>query len=84
MSKQLIAIAGVIAVAGMGLAWLRQPAKTPAGMFQASSTGPIAWRINTATGAVSMCRGGGFGQAPVCSPWGARNLEQERVEREVD
>lgn len=38
------------------------------GRYQVSSTGNVAWRIDTKTGDVSACVGGATG-SPLCHPW---------------
>lgn len=46
--------------------------------YAVSGTGQVAWRINAATGEVSVCRAAGIERSPICSPWGAVPLQDMR------
>lgn len=49
--------------------------------YQISNSGHDAMRIDTRTGEVSFCKAIAIDEAPVCSDFGSRSLEQYQAER---
>ena len=73
---------GSTAAAGLAFAALlaagAQLFDSSSNRYQVAAAPNGSWRIDTATGLVSVCRATSYAQAPICSPFGAQALEAFR------
>jgi hypothetical protein len=69
MSGRYVLIASIAAVGGAGVSTLWGRLTPP--YLLSGGGGQLAWRINSSTGDVSVCRPMGWYAPPLCSPWGA-------------
>lgn len=77
MNTKLIALPILtVAAAAALLGTMSKTSHSGGTRFQIASFGGLAWRIETETGAVSVCRPATapLQEAPVCSPFGAQPL----------